>query len=64
MSIARLGRIAVVDPAPVPVYQPANGQFANRVSSLTPSSVNFIRSIGAWPSVDIGRVRPFNRMMV
>ncbi|KAJ5086761.1 hypothetical protein NUU61_008068 [Penicillium alfredii] len=39
-------------------------QFSNRVSSLTPSSVSFLRSIGAWGHLDAGRVQDYQEMQV
>jgi len=39
-------------------------QFANRASSLTPSSVKFLEDIGAWQHVDAGRVQAYDDMQV
>ncbi|KAL4781452.1 hypothetical protein BJX76DRAFT_16629 [Aspergillus varians] len=39
-------------------------QFSNRVSSLTPSSVSFLQSIGAWDHLDVGRTQPYQGMEV
>ncbi|EEQ88206.1 ubiquinone biosynthesis monooxygenase Coq6 [Blastomyces dermatitidis ER-3] len=39
-------------------------QFSNRVSSLTPSSVSFLKDIGVWAHVDISRVQPYHEMHV
>ncbi|PGH07400.1 ubiquinone biosynthesis monooxygenase COQ6 [Helicocarpus griseus UAMH5409] len=39
-------------------------QFSNRVSSLTPSSVSFLKEIGAWEHVDATRVQPYQEMEV
>ncbi|KMU89511.1 ubiquinone biosynthesis monooxygenase COQ6 [Coccidioides immitis H538.4] len=41
-----------------------SGQFSNRVSSLTPSSVSFLQNIGAWEHVDTSRVQPYQEMEV
>ncbi|EFE45076.1 hypothetical protein TRV_00137 [Trichophyton verrucosum HKI 0517] len=38
--------------------------FSNRVSSLTPSSVAFLKSIGAWQHIDSSRVQPYEEMEV
>ncbi|KAM5433920.1 putative ubiquinone biosynthesis monooxygenase [Microsporum ferrugineum] len=38
--------------------------FSNRVSSLTPSSVAFLKGIGAWQHVDTSRVQPYEEMEV
>ncbi|OAX84647.1 ubiquinone biosynthesis monooxygenase COQ6 [Emergomyces africanus] len=39
-------------------------QFSNRVSSLTPSSVSFLKEIGVWEHVDGARVQPYQKMQV
>lgn len=39
-------------------------QFSNRVSSLTPSSVSFLRKIGAWEHLDTERVQDYQEMQV
>ncbi|KAJ5606280.1 Monooxygenase FAD-binding [Penicillium lagena] len=39
-------------------------KFSNRVSSLTPSSVSFLRSIGAWEHLDTDRVQDYQEMQV
>ncbi|KAJ5769946.1 uncharacterized protein N7511_001997 [Penicillium nucicola] len=39
-------------------------QFSNRVSSLTPSSVSFLRSIGAYDHLDVTRVQDYQDMQV
>ncbi|OJD19641.1 ubiquinone biosynthesis monooxygenase COQ6 [Emergomyces pasteurianus Ep9510] len=39
-------------------------QFSNRVSSLTPSSVSFLKDIGVWEHVDSERVQPYQEMQV
>ncbi|KIX01864.1 ubiquinone biosynthesis monooxygenase COQ6 [Rhinocladiella mackenziei CBS 650.93] len=39
-------------------------QFSNRASSLTPSSVAFLESIGAWQHVDQARVQAYDEMQV
>lgn len=41
-----------------------SNQFSNRVSSLTPSSVSFLRKIGAWEHLDTGRVQDYQEMQV
>lgn len=38
--------------------------FSNRVSSLTPSSVSFLRKIGAWEHLDTERVQDYQEMQV
>ncbi|KAK2808112.1 hypothetical protein FQN50_005030 [Emmonsiellopsis sp. PD_5] len=39
-------------------------QFSNRVSSLTPSSLSFLKQIGVWDHVDSSRVQPYQEMQV
>ncbi|KAJ5476661.1 MonooxygenaseFAD-binding [Penicillium sp. IBT 31633x] len=39
-------------------------QFSNRVSSLTPSTVSFLRSIGAYAHLDTTRVQDYQDMQV
>ncbi|KAJ5345050.1 hypothetical protein N7452_003054 [Penicillium brevicompactum] len=39
-------------------------QFSNRVSSLTPSSVSFLRQIGAYEHLDVDRVQDYQDMQV
>ncbi|KAL4865712.1 hypothetical protein BDV12DRAFT_187995 [Aspergillus spectabilis] len=39
-------------------------QYSNRVSSLTPSSVTFLQSIGAWNHLDVTRTQPYQAMEV
>ncbi|KAL1953794.1 hypothetical protein VTO42DRAFT_2255 [Malbranchea cinnamomea] len=39
-------------------------RYSNRVSSLTPSTVSFLRDIGAWQHVDTSRVQPYEEMEV
>lgn len=41
-----------------------SSRYSNRVSSLTPSSVSFLRDIGAWEHVDASRVQPYEEMEV
>ncbi|RMZ79369.1 hypothetical protein DV738_g3360, partial [Chaetothyriales sp. CBS 135597] len=39
-------------------------KYSNRAISLTPASVNFLDSIGAWQHVDQSRVQPYDEMQV
>ncbi|RMD41577.1 hypothetical protein DV735_g3545, partial [Chaetothyriales sp. CBS 134920] len=39
-------------------------KYSNRAISLTPASVNFLDSIGAWQHVDQARVQPYDEMQV
>ncbi|KAL8925087.1 MAG: hypothetical protein Q9172_002406 [Xanthocarpia lactea] len=39
-------------------------QYANRASSITPTSETFLSKIGVWPLVDPTRVQPYHHMRV
>lgn len=47
-------------------WQPPSGpnEYANRCSSLTPTSVSFLERIGAWRHVEQSRVQPYQEMHV
>lgn len=45
-------------------WSPRDDEYSNRASSLTPSSVDFLESIGAWKHVDQCRVQPYDEMQV
>ncbi|PNS20882.1 ubiquinone biosynthesis monooxygenase COQ6 [Sphaceloma murrayae] len=38
--------------------------YSNRCSSLTPGSVSFLKSIGAWDHIDVARTQPYHAMQV
>ena len=42
---------------------PSN-QYSNRASSLTPSTVEFLESTGAWSHIDSFRTQPYNEMQI
>ncbi|KAJ9615334.1 putative ubiquinone biosynthesis monooxygenase [Cladophialophora chaetospira] len=42
----------------------SDDKFSNRASSLTPSSVSFLESTGAWDRVDQSRVQAYDEMQV
>ena len=46
------------------VWSPAPNEISNRASSLTPASVSFLESIGAWDHLALERVQPYNEMQV
>lgn len=58
-------KIALIDSQQL---KPSRGQdetlFSNRCSSLTPSSVRFLRNIGAWNHIDESRTAPYHAMDV
>ncbi|CAG8489338.1 3040_t:CDS:2 [Ambispora leptoticha] len=42
----------------------ANERYSNRVSSITPGSVRFLKEIGVWQKLDHTRVKPYQYMVV
>ena len=51
---------------PASIHSPLNllDAPANRVSTLTPASIQFLTDIGAWPAIAPPRCAPFSRMQV
>ncbi|KAG0006775.1 putative ubiquinone biosynthesis monooxygenase [Modicella reniformis] len=45
-------------------WSPRPDQYSNRVSSLTPKSVTFLKKIGIWAELDPSRVAPLEGMQV
>ncbi|CAG8436823.1 10400_t:CDS:2 [Funneliformis mosseae] len=45
-------------------WNPLQGEFSNRVSSLTPRSVQFFKDIGVWQNINEERIKPFSDMQV
>lgn len=45
-------------------WSPKPDQYSNRVSSLTPRSVQFLKQIGVWSELDLSRVAPCEGMQV
>ncbi|KAF9365635.1 putative ubiquinone biosynthesis monooxygenase [Mortierella sp. NVP85] len=45
-------------------WSPRPDQYSNRVSSLTPKSVAFLKRIGVWAELDSSRVAPLEGMQV
>jgi ubiquinone biosynthesis monooxygenase Coq6 len=45
-------------------WSPGDDEYSNRASSLTPSSIDFLQSIGAWEHVDQTRAQPYDEMQV
>ncbi|KAG0364440.1 hypothetical protein BC939DRAFT_435848 [Gamsiella multidivaricata] len=45
-------------------WSPRADQYSNRVSSLTPKSVAFLKNIGVWPELDPSRVTGLEGMQV
>ncbi|KAG9236013.1 putative ubiquinone biosynthesis monooxygenase coq6 [Amylocarpus encephaloides] len=60
-------RIALIESqslSPTRTFSLPSTQFSNRCSSLTPSSVRFLKDIGAWQHVQRERVQPYSEMRV
>src|SRR5436853_17342 len=53
----RVGLIEAADLSRVRNWKPAAKEYLNRVSSLTPASVQFLKKIGAWDRIDGARVK-------
>ena len=49
---------------PASIQHPQLTAPANRVSTLTPASIQFFTEIGAWPDIAPPRSAPFSRMQV
>lgn len=49
---------------PASIHSPLLDAPANRVSTLTPASIQFLTDIGAWPAIAPPRCAPFSRMQV
>ncbi len=49
---------------PASIQHPQLSPPANRVSTLTPASIQFLTDIGAWPDIAPPRSAPFSRMQV
>ncbi|CAK7273851.1 Putative ubiquinone biosynthesis monooxygenase [Sporothrix epigloea] len=60
----RLALIEAQDLSRIRSYAPTPDQFANRCSSLTPSSVRFLDQIGAWAHLRRERVQSYQGMKV
>ncbi|KAH9812500.1 hypothetical protein DFH28DRAFT_978697 [Melampsora americana] len=41
-----------------------NGEWSNRVSSVTNENITFLKNIGVWPYIDLSRTNPLERMEV
>jgi ubiquinone biosynthesis monooxygenase Coq6 len=58
-------RIALIDSQKLtPKPDGGEKEYSNRCSSLTPASVKFLKQIGAWQSVNHGRVQDYHGMEV
>ncbi|RIB04194.1 hypothetical protein C2G38_2008486 [Gigaspora rosea] len=45
-------------------WKPPHLQFSNRVSSLTPRSIQFFKDIGVWENINHERIRPYKDIQV
>ncbi|CAB4380541.1 unnamed protein product [Rhizophagus irregularis] len=60
-------RVAIIessDTSNIKGWKPIKGEFSNRVSSLTPRSVEFFKGIGVWQNIEEERIKPFKDMQV
>ncbi|GAB7347423.1 hypothetical protein MBLNU459_g4344t1 [Dothideomycetes sp. NU459] len=57
-------KIALVEGQALSQSRQTDAAYANRCSSLTPSSVDFLQSIGGWQHIDTARVQPYHSMQV
>lgn len=60
----RLALIDAQDLSSVRQWSLPSDQYANRVSSLTPTSVSYLKNIGVWPHVDTTRVQAYHHMRI
>ena len=60
----KTGLIETQDLSKLRQWTSAEDKFSNRASSLTPSSVIFLESTGAWNHVDQSRVQAYDEMQV
>lgn len=60
----RIVLVEGMDLEPLKNWRPGPGTYSNRVSSLTPGSVQFLTDIGAWEHVARDRVQVYNGMQV
>lgn len=63
-SSLKIALVESQDLAKIRSFSMPPGQFSNRCSSLTPSSVRFLDKIGAWDHVQRDRVQPYQEMQV
>ncbi|KAF2164421.1 hypothetical protein M409DRAFT_67920 [Zasmidium cellare ATCC 36951] len=59
-------KIALIDGQDITTTREPNdpNAFSNRCSSLTPSSVRFLKENGAWDHVNVSRIQPYHGMDV
>ncbi|GAA6036816.1 hypothetical protein JCM8097_003492 [Rhodosporidiobolus ruineniae] len=65
--IAQTHRITLLEGAPLTStrdWSPREGQWSNRVSSITAENVRFLSKTGIWSHLDTTRVRPIEEMQV
>lgn len=63
-SKLKVGLIETQDLKKARNWKLESNNFSNRVSSLTPSSLKFLKQIGAWDHVDVDRVQNYQEMQV
>ncbi|KAL7629597.1 putative ubiquinone biosynthesis monooxygenase [Parahypoxylon ruwenzoriense] len=60
----RVALVEAQDLSKIRAWEMPRGRYSNRCSSLTPKSVRFLQSIGAWSHVKADRVQPYHEMQV
>ena len=63
-SKLRVALIETQDLGKARAWNLESNKFSNRVSSLTPSTVSFLRNIGAWEHLDVDREQEYQEMKV
>ncbi|RIA89828.1 hypothetical protein C1645_824223, partial [Glomus cerebriforme] len=63
-SQKRVALIEFNDTSNIKEWIPIQGEFSNRVSPLTPHSVEFFKDIGVWQNINEERIKPFSDIQV
>ncbi|RHZ57896.1 hypothetical protein Glove_382g31 [Diversispora epigaea] len=66
-EITKSQRVALIEFSDVSYlkeWKPSPNEFSNRVSALTPQSIEFFKDIGVWKNLVLERVKPFNDIQV
>nr|XP_060614685.1 ubiquinone biosynthesis monooxygenase COQ6, mitochondrial [Anolis sagrei ordinatus] len=57
-------KILLLEARPRKASEQLTKSYSNRVSAITPGSVTFLSSFGAWEDISSMRIKPFRRMQV